>query len=154
MQMQSTAQHSFAATPKISIPRSSFNRSSGHKTMFDGGDLVPIFLDEILPGDTFNLKTTHFIRLATPIFPIMDNIYIETFYFYVPNRLIWDNWEKMMGAQDDPADSISFTVPSLSTGTSENWLTFSLGHRLGLPPHTTSNSTEVSQLPFRCYNFI
>ena len=100
--MQSVMKHSFSQVPKADIPRSSFNRSHGVKTTFDAGYLVPFFVDEVLPGDTFNLQTFGFSRLQTPLAPIMDNMYMETFYFYVPLRLIWDNFKKMMGEQTNP----------------------------------------------------
>ena len=104
----------FDKVPSINIERSTFDRSHGIKTTFDAGYLVPIFVDEALPGDTFNLRMNAFARLATPIKPIMDNLYLDTFFFAVPIRLIWDNWEKFNGAQDAPADSISFTVPQIA----------------------------------------
>lgn len=103
--------HSFAQVPKAEIQRSSFDRSHGIKTTMDAGALYPIYVDEALPGDTFNLKMAAFGRMATPITPIMDNIYFETFFFAVPNRLIWDNWERFNGAQDSPGDSIDYVIP-------------------------------------------
>ena len=93
--------HQFSQVPKANIPRSQFNRSHGWKGCFDGGKLVPFYVDEVLPGDTFNLTMTGFARLSTPIAPVMDNMFLETFYFFVANRLIWDNWVKMMGEQID-----------------------------------------------------
>ena len=104
-------QHAFSMVPKAEIPRSQFNRSNGIKTTFYGGDLVPVFVDEVLPGDTFNLRATMFARLATPLTPFMDNLYLDTFFFFVPNRLVWNNWEKFNGAQDNPGDSTSYLVP-------------------------------------------
>ena len=89
---RSVMEHRFSEVPKAEIPRSSFNRSHGVKTTFNAGFLVPIFLDEALPGDTFNLRMTAFSRFATPIFPIMDNMFMESFFFAVPYRLVWDNW--------------------------------------------------------------
>ena len=105
MGVQPSAQEAdqrLSRVPTVDIQRSTFNRSHGIKTTFDAGYLVPIFVDEVLPGDTFECNATLFGRLATPIHPIMDNMYIETFFFFVPNRIIWDNWEKFMGAQDNP----------------------------------------------------
>ena len=90
------------------IPRSQFNRSSGLKTTFDAGYLVPFFVDEALPGDTFRLKHSLFGRLATPVVPVMDNLFMDTFYFAVPVRLVWDNWQKFNGEQIDPGDSTDF----------------------------------------------
>ena len=101
--------HQFSQVPRAEIPRSSFNRSHGLKTTFDSGQLVPIFVDEALPGDTFNLRASLFGRMATPLKPIMDNLFLETFFFFVPNRLVWDNWERFNGEQDNPQDSTDFT---------------------------------------------
>ena len=124
---RSVMEHSFSNVPRVNIPRSSFNRSHGHKTTFDADYLIPILVDDIIPGDTFNVNCSFVARLATPLYPIMDNLYLETFFFFVPYRLLWDNWEKFCGAQDDPGDSISFTVPVLSgastqTGESRLWI--------------------------------
>ena len=89
--------HDFSKVPAAEIPRSSFDRSHGHKTAFDSGYLVPVFVDEALPGDTFNLKMSSFARLSTPIAPFMDNLSIDVFFFAVPLRLIWTNFKKFMG---------------------------------------------------------
>ncbi len=89
--MKSVMTHSFSQVPRADIPRSSFDRSCGHKTTFDAGLLIPIYVDEALPGDTFNAQLTAFARLATPLHPYMDNLFIDTHFFFVPNRLIWDN---------------------------------------------------------------
>ena len=112
--LPTTLTHEFSRVPQADIQRSTFNRVHGLKTTFDAGHLVPIYVDEVLPGDTFQMNATGFGRLATPIYPIMDNMYVETFFFFVPNRLIWDNWEKFNGAQDDPADSTDFLVPQIT----------------------------------------
>jgi hypothetical protein len=105
--------HQFAMIPKADIPRSRFKAQKTHKTTFDAGYLIPVYVDEVLPGDTFNLKMTAFARLATPLYPIMDNMHLDSFFFFVPNRLIWNNWQKFMGEQEDPGDSISYTVPQI-----------------------------------------
>jgi len=105
--------HQFAMIPRADIPRSKFRMQSGHKTSFDSSFLVPIYVDEVLPGDTFSMNATVFARLATPIFPFMDNVYLDTFWFFVPNRLVWNNWQKFQGEQEDPGDSIDYTVPQL-----------------------------------------
>jgi hypothetical protein len=97
--------------PKADIPRSSFNIQKSHKTTFDSGVLVPIYVDEVLPGDSFNLSMTAFARLSTPIFPVMDNLHLDSFFFFVPNRLVWDNWVKFMGERKTPDDSISYLIP-------------------------------------------
>ena len=105
--------HDFSRTPSADIPRAKFNRSHGLKTTFDSGFLIPIFVDEGLPGDTLALRMTGFGRLATPLHPFMDNLYISSFFFFVPNRLIFDNWERFNGAQDNPGDSTDFLIPQM-----------------------------------------
>nr|AVQ10241.1 major capsid protein VP1 [Gokushovirinae environmental samples] len=105
--------HDFARVPKAEIPRSSFDRSSGYKSTFDAGYLVPVFNDEVLPGDTFSLNMTGFCRLSTPLRPFMDNVFMNSFFFFVPLRLLWTNFPKFMGQQDNPGDSTSYTVPQI-----------------------------------------
>jgi hypothetical protein len=112
---KSVSTHSFAMVPKADIPRSSFNTQYAHKTTFDAGFLVPIYCDEVLPGDTHRVKMTAFARLATPLFPVMDNLHLDTFFFFVPNRLVWTNWVKFMGEQTNPGDSISYVVPTITS---------------------------------------
>ena len=130
--MRSVMTHQFSQVPRAEIPRSTFDRSHGHKTTFDAGYLIPIFLDEALPGDTFSLRATMFARTATPIFPIMDNMFMDTQYFAVPVRLLWDNWRKMMGEQDNPGDSTDFTVPQM-TAPAGGYGEQSLEDYMGLP---------------------
>ena len=108
------SQHSFAQVPDVKMARSQFDRSFAVKDTFDFDYLIPIFCDEILPGDTANLTLNMFARLATQKVPIMDNMYIDYFFFFVPNRLIWDNWEKFNGAQTNPGDSTDFILPQLT----------------------------------------
>ena len=100
---------------RADIPRSRFNVQTSHKTTFDAGKLIPIYVDEVLPGDTFSLSCTAFGRMATPIFPIMDNLHMDTFFFFVPYRLLWDNWKRFMGEQRNPGDSTSFLVPQVDS---------------------------------------
>ena len=142
--------HEFSRVPQADIQRSTFNRSHGLKTTFDAGYLVPIFVDEVVPGDSFNLKAHGFGRLATPIYPVMDNLYIETFFFFVPNRLIWDNWEKFNGAQDNPGDSTSYLVPQLTLGSGVSIAGSSLYDYMGLP--TGVNGIAFNNLHGRAYN--
>lgn len=113
--LPSVMKHDFSRVPQAEIPRSQFDRSHGHKTTFDSGYLIPVYLDEALPGDTFNLSMEAFGRLATPLHPFMDNMYIDSFFFAVPMRLIWDNWERFNGAQDNPADSTDYLVPTITS---------------------------------------
>jgi len=147
------SQHQFSNVPRADIPRSSFNLSHGHKTTFDVDYLIPILVMDIIPGDTINCRASFFMRLATPIFPIMDNMYADTQFFFVPYRTIWDNFEKFHGAQDDPGDSIVFTIPVL--GTTGTMSTGDLADYMGLPINLNlANSTDVSALPFRAYRKI
>ena len=111
--MPSVMSHDFSKVPHANIQRSMFNRSSGLKTTFDAGKLIPCFVDEVVPGDSFNLKMSAFARLATPLHPVMDNMYLDTFFFFVPNRLVWDNWEKFNGEQTNPGDSTDYLVPKV-----------------------------------------
>ena len=146
----------FAMIPQADIPRASFTRQFTHKTAFDSGFLIPVYCDEVLPGDTFNLKMTAFARLATPIFPVMDNMYLDSFFFFVPNRLIWSNWQKFMGQQDNPGDSTSFVVPQ-QVSPSGGYAVGSLQDYMGLPTvgQVTSGNT-ISHCAFwpRAYNLI
>lgn len=149
--MPSIMNHSFSEVPQANIPRSSFNRSHGLKTTFDAGYLVPIFVDEALPGDTFNLNMSGFGRLATPLNPFMDNLKLDTFFFSVPIRLIWDNWQKFNGEQENPGDSTDYLVPTVNapTGGFENQ---SLYDYFGLPTEVEIN--DVNNLHARAYNLI
>ena len=104
----------FSMVPRPDIPRSTFITTHTHKTTFAPTYLVPIHVDEVLPGDVHQGHVTIFARLATPLFPVMDQLWLETFFFFVPNRLVWANWVKMMGERKNPADSISFTVPQIT----------------------------------------
>lgn len=148
------SQHNFAMIPNAQIPRSQFNRSFGRKQTFDADYLVPIFVDEVLPGDTLNLSMTSFARLATPIVPFMDNLHMDYFFFFVPNRLVWNNWQKFNGEQEDPGDSTDFTIP-LANATSLTVSVSTLQHYMGLRPATYNMTyTPISALPFRAYNLI
>ena len=113
MARRSQHAHSFSDVPRVSRPRSMFKRHSHVKTTFDAGWLVPFFVDEALPGDTFHVRLSAFGRLATPIDPFMDNLYATTFFFAVPNRLLWTNWERFNGAQDNPADTTDYLMPEI-----------------------------------------
>ena len=144
--------HDFSRVPQAEIPRSSFNRSHGFKTTFDAGYLVPVFVDEALPGDTFNLDMSGFGRLATPIHPVMDNMVLDTFFFAVPVRLLWDNWQKFHGEQTDPGDSTDFTVPVVTTPGS-GYAEGSLFDYFGLPTGV-SGLEDVNALHSRAYNLI
>ena len=152
MKHKSVMKHQFSEVPKVSVPRSTFNRSHGYKTAFDAGKLVPFFVDEAIPGDTFNLKTNMIARLATPIVPIMDNIFVDTHYFAVPYRLIWDNFQKFMGEQVDPGDSTDYTIPTITSHATYGFDPNSAYDYMGLPAAITD--LEVSALPMRAYALI
>lgn len=145
----------FAMIPRADIPRSTFKMETAHKTTFNAGSLIPVFIDEVLPADEYNLHLTAFARMATPIYPLMDNLHMEHHAFFVPNRILWDNWERFMGSQDNPADSISFVVPQIANGGVFSPL--SLYDYMGLPTtgQTALNGTlSINALPFRAYNLI
>jgi len=145
-------QHQFSQTPSVNIPRSTFNLSHGHKSAFDADDLVPICQPiDIIPGDSLRVNTNFFMRLATPLLPIIDNLYFDTFAFFVPYRTIWINHERFHGAQDDPGDSISFTIPILSSAGAAWSGLGSLWDNFGLPTLAIPDDVPVSALPFRAY---
>jgi hypothetical protein len=149
--MKSPNQAHFAKAPQAEIQRSQFNRSCGLKTTFDSGYLVPVFVDEVLPGDTFNLHMTAFSRLATPMRPFMDNLYLDSQFFFVPLRLIWDNFQRMMGEQVDPGDSTDYLVPTMQAPAG-GYASQSLSDYFGIP--TGIESIEHSALFHRAYNLI
>lgn len=150
--MRSTEKHDFSKAPQANIPRASFNRSCGLKTTFDSGFLIPIFVDEALPGDTFNLKMTAFSRLATPLHPFMDNLFMDSFFFAVPLRLLWDNWEKFNGQQTDPVDSTDFLIPTMTSPAVTGYGAGTLEDYFGIP--TEVPDLEHSALWHRAYNLI
>lgn len=147
------SQHSFAQVPAVNIARSQFNRSFAIKDTFDFDYLVPIFVDEMLPGDTANVNMSTFARLATQLVPIMDNMYVDYFFFFVPNRLVFDNWEKMNGAQDNPGDSTDYILPTVTGPAGAGFTVGSLYDKFGIPTGVASLKINNS-LPIRCYNLI
>lgn len=150
--MKSAMSHNFASIPNANIPRSSFRRNRYAKLPFDSGYLVPFFVDEALPGDTFNCRSSGFARLSTPFFPVMDNMFLETFFFAVPNRLLWDNWQKMMGEQDNPTDSTDYILPTMTSTASTGYGEQTLYDYLGIP--TKVPDLVHNTLHTRAYNLI
>nr|DAQ17806.1 MAG TPA: Capsid protein [Microviridae sp.] len=153
-------QSHFALLPQANIKRSVFDRSFVYKTTFDEGKLIPYFVDEVLPGDTFTLNPVEFCRLATPVVPFMDNLYIESFFFFVPCRLVWENWVKMCGEQENPEDSTDFVVPTISFKYSSGASAFVIGSMvdyMGLGSCNLGSSSgnsfdlNINCLPFRAY---
>jgi len=152
--LPSVMSHDFARIPGPQLQRSSFDMSHGYKATFDAGQLIPFFCEEVLPGDTFSLQTRMLARLNSLIRPVMDNLFIDTHYFFVPTRLVWDNWERFMGSQDNPGDSIDYEIPYL-VGDPLTFPQSSLADYFGLPTQVEMAGIEqVNALPFRAYNLI
>lgn len=153
MKMPSAMVHKFSEVPQAEIQRSVFDRSHTHKTMFDSGHLIPHYIDEVLPGDTFNVNVTSFVRMPSALnVPVMDNLYLDTFYFFVPLRLIWTNFPKFMGEQANPGDSTSYTTPQIVADAATGFVVGSLSDYFGLP--TGVLSLSVCSFWHRAYNLI
>lgn len=148
--LPSVMQKDFSKAPQVAITRSTIDMSHGYKSAIDAGYLYPVFAEEVLPGDSWSVRGTFVARLATPFYPIMDNIYLDTHWFFCPNRLLWNNWKKMMGEQDNPADSIAFTTPRQTIPVGGYTLS-SLGDYFGIPT-LIAGQENPNALPFRMYN--
>lgn len=160
----------FAQAPQVDIQRSTFDRSSGHKTTFNAGKLVPIYVDEVLPGDTFEMKTSTIIRGSTPIFPVMDNANLDIYFFFVPNRLVWDHWKEFNGENTTSKweQTTEYSIPQMapplaitgSVNTPAGWERGTLADYMGIPtqvgPGASQTNPEytVNHLPFRAYCLI
>lgn len=149
--------HQFAMVPKAEIPRSAFRMQRAYKSTFDAGYLIPVLCEEVLPGDTWSVNATMFARLQPLVFPLMDNLYLDSFFFYVPCRLLWANWQRFMGERDpDPTSSISYTVPTF-VGTVGGQVVGSIYDYFGLPTVgqvIAGQQVPFNILPFRAYNLI
>lgn len=148
--------HNFSMIPRADVPRSRFKRESGYKTTFDEGFLIPVYLDEVLPGDSFSVNMTAFARMATPLYPIMDNLYLDSFFFFVPNRLVWDNWQRFQGERIDPDDSIDYVIPQM-VSPQDGYAVGSLQDYMGLPTVgqvSAGLTVSHSALFTRAYNLI
>lgn len=142
--------HRFSDAPAMYMRRTKFDRSHVYKTTFNSGKLIPVFIDEVLPGDTTRMSVNYFARLATPIKPIMDNIYLDWFFFFVPNRLVWEHWQNFCFEKEDPDDDTDYVIPTVTaTGNSDNAYVGSLWDYFGLPVNTSGNLSGISALPFR-----
>lgn len=147
--------HRFSDAPAMYMRRTKFDRSHVYKTTFNSGKLIPVFVDEVLPGDTTRMSVNYFARLATPIKPIMDNIYLDWFFFFVPNRLVWDHWQNFCFEQEDPDDSTDYVIPTIpAQGNNDNNYVGSLWDYFGLPINTVNNISGVNALPFRAVYLI
>lgn len=142
--------HRFSDAPAMYMKRTKFDRSHVYKTTFNSGKLIPVFIDEVLPGDTARMSVNYFARLATPIKPIMDNIYLDWFFFFVPNRLVWEHWQNFCFEQEDPDDTTDYVIPTVTCdGNSNNAYVGSLWDYFGLPVNTSGKLSGISALPFR-----
>lgn len=151
---QLVSQDDAAMIEKANIPRSKFIGAWTRKTAFDAGYLVPFMVDEVLPGDHLSYDVTAYVRMATPIFPLFDNQRIDTFWFYVPARILWVNWNRFMGEQPNPGDSIAYTLPKLTSPVG-GFAEFSIYDHMGIPIALEASSTiQVNSLPLRAYNRI
>lgn len=146
----STDQHGFSTIPSPNIERSTFDRSSNLKTTMDAGYLVPIWVDELLPGDTLEWHATIFGRLSTPLYALMDNLYLDVFAFAVPNRLLWTNWKKFMGEQANPGDSTAYLVPQVESPNG-GFAIGSLGDYFGAPAKASAGKTSMAAFWHRGY---
>lgn len=159
--MNRNTQNHFANVPNIDIQRSTFMRNSGHKTTLNAGDLVPIYVDEVLPGDTFKMDMASIVRMSTPIYPVMDNAYLDTYYFFVPNRIIWEHWKEFNGENTDGhwTQEVEYTIPQIGYPSFDNgWGKGTLADYFGIPTNVTEENPEgkltINHLPFRAYCLI
>ena len=150
--MKSVMKHLFSQIPKAQIQRSVFDRGHGFKTTFNSGYLVPFLVDEVLPGDSYKVKLNFLARLSTPIVPTMDNLFLDTFFFFVPYRLLWKHWEQFNGQQDYPGASTDYLVPQTTAPTDKGFDVGSLEDYFGLP--TGIKGIKANELAARAYNLI
>ena len=138
----------------IDISRSTFHRNSSIKTSFNIGNVIPFYVDEVLPGDTFNVNTSKVVRLQTLITPVMDNIYLDTYYFYVPNRIIWEHWKNFQGENTAPPwiPGTTYQVPQITSPATTGWTCGTIADYMGIP--TNVPGISVNALPFRAYALI
>lgn len=151
--MTRNSESRFSHLPGVEIERSKFFRPFQHKTTFNAGQLIPIFCDEVLPGDTFSMDMASLVRMTTPIFPTMDNAYLDTYFFFVPNRLVWDHWKEFNGENSSGywTQQVEYQVPQLKTD-DDFFAKGSLGDYFGIP--TNVYNLSVNALPFRAYTLI
>lgn len=150
--LKSVMKHRFSNVANVDIPRSTFKRDHGYKTTFDAGYLVPILVDFVYPGDTFNVNCNANVRLSTPVFPTMDNLFLDTFFFAIPERLVWENFQKFMGERDNPADSIDYTLPIISSD-SGGYDNESIFDYMGLPTKVLDSFEHRADF-LRAYNLV
>ena len=151
--MNRNSEYNFAQNPQVGVSRSRFQRNSDNKTTFNTGELIPIYLDEVLPGDTHEIDLACVMRMATPIFPVMDNAFCDFYFFFVPNRLLWEHWKEFMGENKETAwtPKTEYSIPQVTAPTG-GWAEGTLADYLGLP--TKIDGISVSALPGRAYGLI
>ena len=151
--MNRNTESHFSLLPRIDIGRSRFDRSASVKTSFNAGDVVPFYLEEVLPGDTFNVRTSRVVRMQTLLTPMMDNVYLDTYYFFVPNRLTWQHWKEFCGENTQSAwiPETEYTMPQI-TAPDGGWDVGTIADYFGIP--TGVPGLSVSALPFRAYALI
>lgn len=152
--MNRNTESHFSLSPHVDISRSRFDRSASLKTSFNAGDVVPFFLEEVLPGDTFSVDTSKVVRMQTLLTPMMDNVYLDTYYFFVPNRLVWDHWKEFCGENTESAwiPQTEYTMPQITSPVGQGWSVGTLADYFGIP--TGVAGLSVSALPFRAYALI
>ncbi len=152
--MNRNVESHFSQLPRVDISRSRFDRSSSVKTSFNVGDLIPFYVDEVLPGDTFKLKTSKVVRMQPLVAPIMDNIYLDTYYFFVPNRLCWTHWRELMGENTESAwiPTTEYQVPQVTSPAGDGWSAGTIADYMGIPVGV--GGLSVNALPFRAYALI
>lgn len=152
--MSRNANSRFATNPvRLDMSRSKFPRNFSHKTTFNAGQVIPFYVDEVLPGDTFQVRTSKVVRMQTLLTPVMDNVYLDTYYFFVPNRLVWEHWKQFMGENTESAwiPQVEYEVPQL-TAPANGWEVGTLADYMGIP--TGVKGLSVSALPFRAYALV
>ena len=152
--MNRNTESHFSLSPHVDISRSRFDRSASLKTSFNAGDIVPFFLEEVLPGDTFSVDTSKVVRMQTLLTPMMDNVYLDTYYFFVPNRLVWDHWKEFCGENTESAwiPETEYTMPQITAPVNSGWSVGTLADYFGVP--TGVPGLSISALPFRAYALI
>lgn len=153
--MNRNVESHFALNPtRIDLSRSTFDRSASVKTSFNAGDIVPFFLEEVLPGDTFNVKTSKVVRMQTLLTPVMDNVYLDTYFFFVPNRLVWKHWKEFNGENTESAwiPQTQYEVPQITSPSGTGWAVGTIADYFGIP--TGVPNLSVNALPFRAYALI
>ena len=152
--MNRNTESHFSLAPHVDISRSRFDRSSSLKTSFNVGDVIPFFLDEVLPGDTFSVDTSKVVRMQTLLTPMMDNVYLDTYYFFVPNRLVWNHWKEFCGENTESAwiPETDYFMPQITSPATTGWTVGTLADYFGIP--TGVPGLSVSALPFRAYALI